>query len=37
VQGNFRATGIRPKFIERLRTRGIAISDEIFDPTRLYE
>ncbi len=37
VVGNFRATGIRPKFVERLRTRGVAISDEIFDPTRLYE
>lgn len=37
VVGNFRATGIRPKFIERLRTRGVVISDEIFDPTRVYE
>ncbi len=37
VLGSFRATGIRPKFIDRLRTRGVAISDEIFDPTRLYE
>lgn len=37
VLGHFRATGIRPKFVDRLRTRGVAISDEIFDPTRLYE
>ena len=37
VVGNFRATGIRPKFIERLRTRGIVISDDMFDPTRFYE
>lgn len=37
VLGNFRATGIRPKFIERLRTRGIKISDDVFDPTHLYE
>ena len=37
VLGSFRATGIRPQFIERLRTRGVAISDDIFDPTRLYE
>ena len=37
VLGSFHATGIRPKFIDRLRTRGVAISDEIFDPTRLYE
>ncbi|MDP2046715.1 MAG: CpaF family protein, partial [Deltaproteobacteria bacterium] len=37
VHGTFRATGIRPKFVDRLRTRGIKISDDIFDPTRLYE
>lgn len=37
VLGSFRATGIRPHFIDRLRTRGVAISDDIFDPTRLYE
>jgi pilus assembly protein CpaF len=37
VQGHFHATGIRPKFIDRLRTRGVTISDDIFDPTRLYE
>lgn len=37
VLGNFHATGIRPGFVERLRTRGITIPDEIFDPTRLYE
>jgi len=37
VLGSFRATGIRPKFVDRLRTRGVAISDDIFDPTRLYE
>lgn len=37
VVGSFRATGIRPKFIDRLRTRGVTIPDETFDPTRLYE
>lgn len=37
VLGNFRATGVRPKFVDRLRTRGVEISDDIFDPTRLYE
>jgi pilus assembly protein CpaF len=37
VLGHFRATGIRPKFVERLRTRGVAISEDIFDPTRLNE
>lgn len=37
VLGNFRASGIRPKFIELLRIRGVNISDDIFDPTHLYE
>jgi pilus assembly protein CpaF len=37
VQGHFRATGIRPRFVDRLRVHGIDVSDELFDPTRLYE
>lgn len=37
VQGHFRATGIRPRFVDRLRVHGIVVSDELFDPTRLYE
>ncbi len=37
VLGHFRATGIRPKFVDRLRVRGINVPDELFDPTRLYE
>lgn len=37
VLGSFRATGIRPKFIDRLLTRGVKISEDIFDPSRLYE
>lgn len=37
VLGHFRATGIRPKFVDRLRTRGIEVPDELFDPTQLYE
>lgn len=37
VQGHFRATGIRPKFVDRLRTRGVDLSDELFDPSRLFE
>lgn len=37
VLGHFRATGIRPKFVDRLRVHGIAVPDELFDPTRLYE
>jgi pilus assembly protein CpaF len=37
VQGHFRATGIRPKFAERLRIRGVPISEDLFDPNRLSE
>lgn len=37
VLGHFRATGIRPQFVDRLRVHGIAVPDELFDPTRLYE
>ena len=33
VQGQFVATGIRPKFVQRLQTRGIALSDALFEPT----
>ena len=33
VQGEFLATGIRPKFAQRLVTRGIALSDKLFEPT----
>lgn len=37
VQGHFRATGIRPKFAERLKIYGAALRDDLFDPTRRYE
>ena len=37
VMGHFKATGIRPKFAQRLATFGIEIKDEFFDPTRTYE
>ncbi len=30
VQGNFYATGIRPKFEQRLQVRGVKLSEEIF-------
>jgi pilus assembly protein CpaF len=36
VLGHFYATGVRPRFLERLRTFGIAISETLFDPTRQY-
>ena len=37
VLGRFRATGIRPHFLERVRAYGIALSDGMFDPARIYE
>jgi pilus assembly protein CpaF len=37
VQGHFSATGVRPRFLERLRSFGIDISDAIFDPTKQME
>ena len=36
VQGHFCATGVRPKFTDRLRTHGVNLPDSLFDPTRLY-
>lgn len=36
VQGHFVATGIRPKFAQRLSTRGIALSDDLFEPTHRW-
>ncbi len=37
VQGHFRATGIRPKFVERIRSHGVPVRDDLFDPSRIYE
>lgn len=37
VKGCFRATGIRPKFLEQVETMGIAISADAFDPERVHE
>lgn len=37
VQGHFCATGVRPRFVERLQTFGIELPDRLFDPTRQYE
>ena len=37
VLGHFKATGIRPKFAERLQARGAPLADYLFDPNRLKE
>jgi pilus assembly protein CpaF len=35
VHGEFRATGIRPKFMSELQTRGIEVPPRAFDPDRV--
>jgi pilus assembly protein CpaF len=34
VLGQFRASGVRPRFCERLRSFGVDIDDLMFDPSR---
>ena len=37
VIGHFQATGIRPKFADKLRNYGVNLPDAMFDPTNRYE
>ncbi len=37
VRGNFRATGVYPKFAERLRVFGVGLPDETYDPAKRYD
>ncbi len=37
VHGVFKATGVRPKFVERFKALGIDCNLDIFDPERIYE
>jgi pilus assembly protein CpaF len=37
VRGHFCATGVRPKFSERLQAFGIVLADSIYDPARHFE
>jgi pilus assembly protein CpaF len=37
VAGYFCATGVRPKFTDRLRSYGIALPSELFDPTHRFQ
>ena len=36
VQGQFCATGVRPRFTERLKTFGAAVGEDAFDPDRVF-
>ncbi|WP_290539313.1 MULTISPECIES: CpaF family protein [Alcanivorax] len=37
VLGEFRASGIRPMMMQRIKERGIPLDEGIFDPERVYE
>jgi pilus assembly protein CpaF len=37
VLGRFRATGIRPKFADRLEVAGVKVAEDIFSPQKEYE
>ena len=37
AKGHFKATGVRPKFMDRLKAYGLDLPEEAFDPTRIYE
>jgi pilus assembly protein CpaF len=37
VLGHFCATGVRPRFVDRLHTFGVTVPESLFDPSRLYE
>jgi pilus assembly protein CpaF len=37
VKGHFRAAGVRPKFMDRIKSYGLTVPEESFDPSLLYE
>ena len=37
VLGRFRATGVRPKFVSRLKTFGVKVREQMFDPSWMFE
>lgn len=37
VTGHFRATGVRPKFMDRLKAYGLSVPDATFDPSLIFE
>ncbi|OWJ58234.1 CpaF family protein [Paraburkholderia caledonica] len=37
VRGHFCATGVRPKFTERLQAFGIVLPDQLYDPARRFD
>ena len=37
VKGCFQASGVRPRFMERLKSRGLTLPESLFDPSRRME
>jgi pilus assembly protein CpaF len=37
VQGHFSATGVRPRFVDRLRMFGAPVPEDTFDPDRIFK
>lgn len=37
VLGHFSATGVRPRFADRLRLFGVPVPDDAFDPDRVFD
>ena len=37
VQGHFQASGVRPRFTDRLRSFGVHLPESVFDPGRIYQ
>jgi pilus assembly protein CpaF len=37
VRGYFQASGVRPRFMERLKERGITLPESLYDPSRRME
>jgi pilus assembly protein CpaF len=37
LKGRFRATGVRPKFMDRFAARGVTVPPDLFDAGKVYE
>lgn len=37
VLGRFRASGVRPRFLEKINSYGLKVPDHLFDPTKQYD
>jgi pilus assembly protein CpaF len=37
LKGRFRATGVRPKFMDRFAARGVTVPSDLFDAGKVYE